>query len=265
MSGADLTVLAAHLGAETTEVLAALDASGLAAWSTATPSPGWTVADQVAHLAYFDEAATASVGGAATFAPYLDEARRLGASLPDDVAARSRGRSPDDLRAWWVGARAAMLDAMLAAGPSARVAWYGPDFSVASALSGRLMETWAHGDDVFEALGAPHRETAALYDVARLCARTRANSYAAQGRAAPDVEVAVVLDASSGDVWRFGEGTEEIRGRAVEFCLVATQRRHPSDTALVATGPAAAEWLSIAQAFAGAPGEGRAPSGSTGP
>ncbi len=263
MSGPDLDLLAAHLADETAAVLSAIGGSGARAWSAPTPSEGWTVADQVGHLAYFDEAATASLGGPASFAPYLDEAVRLGPDLCDVVADRTRARTPAELRTWWLDARAQMVAAMLSAGASARVPWYGPDFSVASAMTGRIMETWAHGQDVFDALGVAHPRTPALYDVARLCARTRANSYAAHGREVPAVGVAVVLEAPDGSTWRFGDdGPDEIRGAAVEFCLVATQRRHRADTSLTATGAAAAEWLGIAQAFAGPPCAGRAPAGA---
>ena len=125
-------------------------------------------------------------------------------------------------------------------------------------MTGRIMETWAHGQDVYDALGVEHPRTPALYDVARLCARTRANSYAARGREAPESAVVVTLVAPDGATWQFGEGDESITGDAVEFCMVATQRRHRADTSLVATGPAAAEWLEIAQAYAGPPGAGRA-------
>jgi uncharacterized protein (TIGR03084 family) len=262
MSGPDLEVLAAHLAEETDALLAALDGAGTAAWSTPTPATGWSVADQVSHLAYFDEAATASVVGRATFTPYLDEAAALGTSLCDAVAARTRDRTPEALRAWWVEARATMVAAMLAAGASTRVPWYGPDFSVASSLSGRIMETWAHGQDAYDALGVPHPVTDALYDVARLCARTRANSYAAHGREAPAAKIGVALLAPDGLLWRFGdEGDQLIAGHAVEFCLVATQRRHRADTAIVARGAEADEWLGLAQAFAGPPGPGRTPTG----
>jgi uncharacterized protein (TIGR03084 family) len=261
VSGPDLERLAAHLADETAALLSAVGGAGGRAWTRSTPAEGWTVADQVGHLAYFDEAATASVAGRERFAPYLDEAIELGPTLCDVVAARTATRTSSELRSWWLEARAAMVAAMLAAGGSARVPWYGPDFSVASSMTGRIMETWAHGQDVYDALGVAHPTTPALYDVARLCARTRANSYAAQGREVPATAVEVVLTAPDGTQWRFGEeGGEELSGDAVEFCLVATQRRHRADTALVATGPAATEWLEIAQAFAGPPGAGRAPS-----
>ncbi|HEV3212106.1 MAG TPA: TIGR03084 family metal-binding protein [Acidimicrobiales bacterium] len=264
MSGADLDELGAHLAEETVALRDALEVAGADAWATPTPADGWSVADQVSHLAYFDEAATASVGGPARFAPYLEEATRLGASLCDVVAARTRGRPPDVLSEWWAKARAAMVAAMVLAGPSTRVPWYGPDFSVASSMTGRIMETWAHGQDVYDALGRAHPVTGALYDVARLCARTRANSYAAHGRVPPETGVAVELDAPGGARWRFGDDDgDRITGDAVEFCLVATQRRHRADTALEAEGAGAAEWLGLAQAFAGPPGAGRAPSGRT--
>ncbi len=265
MSPPDLDALAAHLADETAALLSAIGEAGARGWSIATPAAGWTVADQVGHLAYFDEAATASLAGRERFAPYLEEAVRLGPELCDVVAARTRGRgrTSAELRSWGLEARATMVAAMLAAGASARVPWYGPDFSVASAMTGRIMETWAHGQDVYDALGVARPATPALYDVARLCARTRANSYAAHGRTAPDAPVLVVLTAPDGSTWRFGEeGGDELRGDAVEFCLVATQRRHRADTSLAASGPAATEWLEIAQAFAGPPGAGRAPAGA---
>ncbi|HLK46477.1 MAG TPA: TIGR03084 family metal-binding protein, partial [Acidimicrobiales bacterium] len=228
-----------------------------AAFSRPTPAPGWSVGDQVSHLAYFDDAAAASCHSSEAFTPYLEEAVRGGTSFCDDVAARYRDRSPAQLRAWWASSRATMLAAMHDCAPSARVPWYGPEMSVASSLTARIMETWAHGQDVYDALGVEHPVTEALPDVVWLCARTRANSYAARGLSAPDVGVAVDVVLPGGDRVVHGEGTEVIRGDAVEFCLVATQRRHPGDTTLEASGPAAREWLDIAQAFAGPPGAGR--------
>jgi uncharacterized protein (TIGR03084 family) len=263
MSGVDLATLVAHLGAETDAVIQTLDAAGTSAWSTPTPSEGWDVADQISHLAYFDEAATASIVDPAAFGAMRVEAFELGTAMCDVVAARYRDRTPDQLRTWWRAARSTMVDAMLGVGPSARVPWYGPDFSVASALTGRIMETFAHGQDVYDALGVAHPQTDALYDVARLCARTRANSYLSQGRAVPTEDVGVELVAPDGSTWAFGGGEQRISGSALEFCLVGTQRRHVVDTSLVAEGPLAAEWLSIAQAFAGPAGEGRAPLGTS--
>ena len=69
-----------------------------------------------------------------------------------------------------------------------------------------------------------------------------------------------MLDAPDGSQWEWDEaGTDSVRGPALDFCLVVTQRRHRDDTALEVDGDAAQEWISIAQAFAGAPGNGRKP------
>lgn len=265
MSGPDLSALAGHLGDETAVLLEVLEPAAPGAWSLPTPCEGWSVSDQVSHLAYFDEAATASVQDPDRFGQLREDAIRLGATFCDEVAERYRGKEPAALLAWWGAARAEMTGAMLFAGPSRRVPWYGPAFSVASAMTGRIMETWAHGQDVFDALGAAHPATPAVYDVARLCARTRANSFLAHGLVVPDGQVAVELVSPGGEAWRFGEAAPAVvRGDAVEFCLVCTQRRNLADTSLVAEGPGAREWLEIAQAFAGPAGAGRAPSGARG-
>lgn len=254
----DLEGLAAHLRSETEVLRAALCAAPDDAWTAVTPAVPWTVTDQVSHLAFFDDAAVASVRDPEAFAMMRDEAIAMGPAMCDVIAERHRAMAPAALLGWWAEARDAMVAAMLAAGPAARVPWYGPTFSVASAMTGRIMETWAHGQDVFDALGVAHPTTDALYDVARLCARTRANSFISHGLAVPTDEVDIVLRAPTGEEWRFGDGaSEEVRGDAVEFCLVATQRRHVDDTALVATGPGASAWLRCAQAFAGPPGPGR--------
>ena len=264
MSGPDLDRLAEHLTEETDALVDVLQVLPADRWSAPTPSAGWSVADQVSHLAYFDGAATLSVLDRQAFGDLQHEALVKGASLCDDVAARYRDLSGGELLSWWAEARESMLAAMLAESPSLRVPWYGPDFSVASAITGRVMETWAHGQDVYDALGVPHPATAALYDVARLCARTRANSYAVRAMSVPAGDVAVELVSPNEATWTFGESAKErITGSAEEFCLVATQRRHLSDTSLVATGPAAREWLEIAQAFAGPPGAGRQPLDAT--
>lgn len=257
---ADVAALLARLELETVPLAALLATLDDAAMRAPTPARGWTVHDQVCHLAYFDEAAAASLRADGGFDAYLEEAARLGEGYVDDVARRLGDVSEHEALAWWAAARRGLVSSVEGADPSARVAWYGPAMSVASMVTARTMETWAHGQDVYDALGVPHPVTDALQDVAHLCARTRANSYAARGLAPPDGDVAVVLQAPDGSTWTYGDGTAgTIRGDAVEFCLVATQRRHPDDTSLRADTPLAREWLQLAQAFAGPPGEGRTP------
>ena len=147
-----------------------------------------------------------------------------------------------------------------------RVPWFGPSMSLASAVTSRIMETWAHGQDVFDALGAQRRPTQALRHVAFLGHRALANSFAAHGLPVPETDVRVELEAPNGEVWEFGDPTapDIVWGTAEDFCLVVTQRRHMADTTLTAVGSIASKWLTIAQAYAGPPGPGRRPGQFTG-
>ena len=162
---------------------------------------------------------------------------------------------------WLHRARATMVTALAGLDSAARVPWYGPDMSVASAITARIMETWAHGQDIADGLGEDHPPTRALRHVAHLGARTMRNSYDTHGLPVPTDPVRVELVGPGGDRWAWGDehASNSIVGPALDFCLVVTQRRHVTDSSLVARGPVAAEWLSIAQAFAGPPGAGRAP------
>ena len=128
-----------------------------------------------------------------------------------------------------------------------------------SFFTARLMETWAHGQDVVDAVGAGRPATERLRHIAHLGVITRAFSYSNRGLDVPDVEVRVELVGPTGAEYTWGDVSAEDRvsGPLVDFCLVVTQRRHPDDTALEITGPAATDWLSKAQIFAGAPTDNR--------
>jgi uncharacterized protein (TIGR03084 family) len=128
-----------------------------------------------------------------------------------------------------------------------------------SFITARLMETWAHGQDVADALGVEREPSPRLRHVAHIGVRARPFSYANRKLPMPDREIHVALAAPDGDTWTWGDpsAADTVRGPALDFCLAVTQRRHVSDTALEVTGDAAQEWMSIAQAFAGPPGPGR--------
>ena len=225
-------------------------------WDRATPAPGWSIRDQLTHLAWFDDAARQSIVDPETFV----EGRQAALSDVDGFVEGIRSSHAHlggaDLVGWLQTAGEALRSAAIAADPSARVPWYGPSMTLASSLTARIMETWAHGQDVADALGVRRPSNPRLHHVAFLGWRAFANSYAAHGRAVPDVAVRVELDAC-----QFGpaDATNVVRGPALDFCLLVTQRRHVADTALITEGPVAAEWLTIAQAFAGPPGAGRQP------
>jgi uncharacterized protein (TIGR03084 family) len=130
-----------------------------------------------------------------------------------------------------------------------------------SMATARIMETWAHGLDIADALGIDRPATTRLRHVAHISVRTRDFAFNVNGRTPPPEPFRVELDAPDGTTWSWGpeDAAQRIVGSALDFCLVATQRRHRLDTDLVAHGPDADAWLDIAQAFAGVPGPGRQP------
>jgi uncharacterized protein (TIGR03084 family) len=257
----EMSSLLADLSAETSELeqlLAPLDASG---WEQPTPAEGWRVHDQVVHLAFFDHAATISAIDPTAFRSELEEANAHSDGITERVRRRFAGLPADEVLSWFRDERSAMVSAFSELDPSTRVPWYGPEMSVASSLTARIMETWAHGQDLADALGATRAPTRALQQVAHLGVRTLANSFRTRGLLVPDDPVRVALRAPDGESWSWGDasGAQRVSGDALEFCLVVTQRRHVDDTTLVVEGGIAEQWMAIAQAFAGPPGVGRAP------
>ena len=180
--------------------------------------------------------------------------------LADQLAVR-RPLAPAALRAGWQDGFDAMLRAFAATPGGAKVPWYGPPMSPASFVTARLMEYWAHGQDVADALGVARTPTARLRHICHLGVRTRGFAYANRGLAVPPGEVRVELTAPDGSTWAWGRGPDAVTGPAEHFCLLVTQRRHRADLDLTVTGPLADGWLDVAQAYAGPPGPGRPPAG----
>jgi uncharacterized protein (TIGR03084 family) len=256
----DIPQLIEELRAEHSELDATVASIEPGEWDMPTPAPGWTVRDQISHLTFFDEEATLAASDAEAFNERLMTAAADIDGYMNGCLEKGRGMEPSEVIEWWRGAREAMLAAFAEADPTARVPWYGPPMGLASFITARLMETWAHGQDVIDALGMKREPTERLRHIAFLGVRARRNSYVAHGMEMPAEDVRVELTGPNHDLWAFGEsGDNVVRGSAEGFCLVVTQRRHPDDTDIETTGPLAEEWISIAQAFAGPPGEGRKP------
>ena len=262
-----LATLIADLTAEQRsldDVVASLDDEQ---WRLATASPGWTVADQLGHLAYFDAAAVTAIERPEVFAAAAKELLRgaLTGGLDDVTLHSFRALTPRAQLDAWRRHRHELARAARTLREGARVPWYGPPMGTNSFLSARLMETWAHGVDVRDAVGAPRDASDRLRHVAQLGFNTRNWSYVVRGERAPEGDVALHLTGPDGAIWKWGEDARDtIRGSAEEFCLVVTQRRHVADTTLE-TGDLGAHWLERAQAFAGAPSKGPAPRGKPWP
>jgi len=126
-----------------------------------------------------------------------------------------------------------------------------------SFLTARLMEVWAHGQDVVDTIGAERHATDRLRHIAQLGYITRKWTYLNRGSDAPAGDVRVELLSPSGSAWSWGDADDaSVAGDALDFCLVVTQRRNISDTSLVVSGDRAADWMAKAQAFAGPPTDG---------
>lgn len=254
----DVTDTAADLAAEQEALEAVLAGLTDEQWATPTPSPGWTVADQVGHLTYFDGAAVTAMTDEAAFTA------SIGPLLEDmDAVTLHRHLAPPDLLRAWRGNRGRLLEVARSVDPGGRVPWYGPSMSVRSFLTARLMETWAHGQDVVDAVGATREATGRLRHICQIGFITRRWTYANRREELPAAEVRLELVGPSGEAWRWGpdDAPEAVRGPALDFCLVVTQRRHVDDTALETHGAAARDWMEKAQAFAGAATVGPPPGG----
>ena len=262
----DMTALAADLAAEsavTRALVAGLDEAG---WHTPTPAADWDIADQISHLAYFDEVTVQSALDPGQFNAGLAEAEASGGINPDTIAVLFRDHSGAQLLAWFDTARGQLLNTFKNLDPRARLPWFGPDMSAASSLTARIMETWAHTQDIADALGVTREPTPRLRHVAHIGVGARAFSYAVRGKTPPPDPVRVELIPPSGPdsaLWTWGpeDAKDRVTGPALDFCLLVTQRRHRDDLALGIDGPAATEWMTIAQAFAGTAGTGRSPQG----
>jgi uncharacterized protein (TIGR03084 family) len=261
MPAPDLAGLCDDLAAEHADLDALVASLEPPQWDLATPAEGWAVRDQIHHLGYFDRNGVLAILDPEGFSAGMTEMVENVGAFEDRLAAEARSMPALELLAWWREARQRILDVMRVADPSLRVPWYGPPMALPSFATARLMETWAHGQDVADALGVRRVPTSRLRHIAHIGVRTRGFSYVLRDMSAPEVEVRVELEAPDGSTWTWGsdDATDRVTGPALDFCLVVTQRRHLADTTLKAVGPAAAEWLSIAQAFAGSPGTGRHP------
>lgn len=223
-------------------------------WARDTPAEGWTIAHQIAHLAWTDDVALLSATDPEAFAGIIEAALADPFGYVDTQAEARATLPPAELLAGWRSGRQRLADALSALDPGTKLAWFGPPMKPRSMATARLMETWAHGQDVADALGVTREPTARLHDICHLGVRTRDWAYFLTGRDVPAGEFRIELSSPTGALWTWGpeDATDTVTGSALNFCLVVTQRRDVANTGLRATGEAAT-WLTFAQAFAGAP------------
>lgn len=256
--------IALDLLAEYRDLAALCDALTPAQWSTPSAFYGWTPWDEIAHLCYFDETALQSVREPEHFA---SEAVRLNARVVggEEFSAIQRATfghlDGPALLTLWRAHHEALARELVALDPKARLPWYGPPMSALSFASARLMETWAHGQDVWDVARRRRPATARLKHIAHLGFTTFGWTFANRRLPVPEIVPNLVLQSPDGGTWQWGDGSSahRVSGTAEDFCLLVTQRRHIDDTALQYTDGPVRDWLHMAQCFAGPPADGPQP------
>lgn len=215
----------------------------------------WTISDVVGHLHIWNIAAELSLNKPDDFQKFystVEKAFKAGASFKDFERSwlKENGRHLVKL---WRKYFTEIANSFANANPKARVKWAGPDMSVRSSITARLMETWAHGQEIYDLLGVERKNTDRIKNIVVLGVNTFKYTYAVRGEPVPRVMPFVKLTAPSGVIWTFGDENKEecIEGLAEEFCQVVTQTRNIADTDLNVQGKIATDWMSKAQCFAG--------------
>jgi uncharacterized protein (TIGR03084 family) len=242
-----------------TECQVLLDAvAGLGpwAWDAPTQFKGWTLNDVFVHLHFWNEMADCAAFTPDVFqtriAEVIEGAQAGGLRPVENRLVVLRGPA---LCAAWAELWRDMAPRWAGIDPKARVPWVGPDMSARSCITARQMETWAHGQEVFDHLGLVRSEGDRLRNIVVLGVNTFGWSFTVNGRLPPAQMPFLDLTAPSGARWTFGEeqADNRITGPALAFAQVVTQTRNIADTGLQAEGPVATEWMALAQCFAGAP------------
>lgn len=229
----------------------------------ATQFKGWKINDVLTHLHLWNWAADLTLKDSAAFDEFLQQVAShvAGGSLRDFENTWIKGLKGKELLNEWHTFCLSMSDRYAAANPKARVKWAGPDMSVRSKITARLMETWAHGQEVYDLLGVKRVDKDRIKNIAMLGVNTFGWTFVCRGLEVPAIAPHVKLSAPSGDTWEWNEPSEEnrVEGLAAEFCQVVAQVRNIAETNLKVTGEVATRWMSMAQCFAGPPEEPPAP------
>ncbi len=172
-------------------ILEPLDEEG---WRRPTPAEGWSIGDTVSHLAWFEEQAELAARDPERFASTLNEMLSGGVDGYMAVAIDlGREKSGPEVLDWWRRARGVAQDAFRGLDPAGRVVWFGPSMASRTFVGARVMETFAHGTDVADAVGVHFQVGGPLRHVAALGVKTFGWSFQNRGLAVPDHRVRVEL------------------------------------------------------------------------
>jgi uncharacterized protein (TIGR03084 family) len=241
-------------------LLSGLDDAG---FGRSTAFKGWTFNQILRHLHFWNYAANLSLTDADAFRPWIGKvlAGAGQVSLTEFEHDYLDGTSGQSLLDLWAEFYPRLLSNFSSCDPAQRVAWAGPGMSARSSITARLMETWAHGQAIYDELGIERRNADRIKNIVVLGINTYGWTFRNRELEPPEPMPHVALTAPSGEIWTFGEHSDQdvISGSATEFCQVVTQCRNIADTNLAVTGENAMAWMRVAQCFAGPPNDPPAP------
>jgi len=227
-------------------------------WQRATLFKDWTINDIVQHLHDSDLMAAASVAGSEPFERRRAEVQALrdtGLSRIQETRQRYSDLTGKKLLERWYAQAIDLCDSLSMLSPSGRLTWYGPDMGVRMFTTARQMETWAHGQAIYDLMGVVRGPTDRLRNIAEIGVRTYGWTFANRGMPVPGPAPQVHLTGASGASWDWNDPSPDnrVEGSVLDFCQVVTQVRNVADTALTVTGEPARQWMGLAQCFAGPP------------
>jgi uncharacterized protein (TIGR03084 family) len=162
---------------------------------------------------------------------------------------------------WWRNSRADVVDALSRMDGSDRVPWLAGDMSARAFATVRLMETWAHGLDIKDAMEGlltytededdPTADTPRIRHVAWLAHRMLPFAFAQAGEEYPESGIRLELMGPSYSRWVFGpeDAGDIIKGIAGEWCRIAVHRMESTASSLKTEGDKAETAIKVVRTY----------------
>mgnify|MGYP006094576873 FL=1 len=230
-------------------------------WETNTTFKDWTPIIVISHLCYFDLMTLYSINDSDKFASegqfIMKTFSTIENSLARAAAVKERLNIKDhhDLKDLWLSTNDKMCSVFEKVDPKLRCQWFGPDMGARMFMTARYMETWSHGQEIYDLVKRKRLYTDSIKNIADIGVKTFDWTYINRKLDVPFEKPFVSLTSPSGEQWQWNDenSNNTVIGQASDFCHVVTQNRNIADTKLMIHGDVAKHWMSIAQCFAGDP------------
>lgn len=216
-------------------------------WDKPTPATGWTVRDTISHLADYEHLAADVISGGTEIERW-QQTKDLDA-LRAEAVKKGRAMRPQDVIEWWRGGRAKVVEPLSHMSGDERVQWIQGDMSARTFATFRLLETWAHGLDIYEALDIEIEDTTRIRHICWLGWKTLPFAFKQAGEDYSPIRVEVI--GPEYYKWVFGpeDSPDLIKGQAGDWARLVVRRIAPEKTHLKVTGEVAEKALEVAQAY----------------